>query len=359
MKKITITIKGSGKDTYPIFIGEHILEKLENIVNFSKYSKVVLITDKQLEKLILKQMPQFLPEHTETIVLPFGERAKTIETVEEIWKELSRLECDRKTLIVNFGGGVITDMGGFAASTYMRGLDFINIPTTLLSQVDASVGGKTGVNFNEIKNLIGTFNQPTAVIIDVATLTTLPEKDFITGFGEIIKHAVIADKKYFLFVTSKKPQEFSHKELISIIEKSCKIKASIIQHDEKEIAKRKLLNFGHTIGHAIEILSQHTSNPLQHGEAVAIGMIAEGQISVMQNILSQKNYNILVEKIVQAGLPTKTTGISLEDVLSKILTDKKNEKGIIKFTLLCQLGNAVINQHVSNTVVKKAVETIL
>lgn len=359
MKKIIVKIKDNAQLTYPIFIGENIVENLGKLINFSKYSKIVLVTDKHIEKLLLKQMPQFLPQNSEVIVMPIGERSKTIDTVEEIWRELLDLHCDRKTLVINMGGGVILDMAGFAASTFMRGLDFINIPTTLLSQVDASVGGKTGVNFLEVKNLIGTFNQPKAVIIDVALLQTLSERDFIAGFGEVIKTGAIADKKLFEFVSSKKPKEFSQKELVSIIEKTIKIKTQIVEKDQKETSLRKLLNFGHTIGHAIEILSQTTDNPLLHGEAVAIGMVAEAQIAVEKNLLKQSTFDELIKKILHAGLPVKTLNIKTNDIVEKMQTDKKNEKGNIKFTLLKRIGQGVVNQDASDSTIKTAVGKIL
>ncbi len=359
MKKIIVKIKDNAQLTYPIFIGENIVENLGKLINFSKYSKIVLVTDKHIEKLLLKQMPQFLPQNSEVIVMPIGERSKTIDTVEEIWRELLDLHCDRKTLVINMGGGVILDMAGFAASTFMRGLDFINIPTTLLSQVDASVGGKTGVNFLEVKNLIGTFNQPKAVIIDVALLQTLSERDFIAGFGEVIKTGAIADKKLFEFVSSKKPKEFSQKELVSIVEKTIKIKTQIVEKDQKETSLRKLLNFGHTIGHAIEILSQTTDNPLLHGEAVAIGMVAEAQIAVEKNLLKQSTFDELIKKILHAGLPVKTLNIKTNDIVEKMQTDKKNEKGNIKFTLLKRIGQGVVNQDASDSTIKTAVGKIL
>lgn len=359
MKKLNIKIKDNTLLTYPIFIGENIVENLAKLISFSKYSKIVLITDKHIEKFLLKQMPQFLPENSELIVLPVGERSKTIDTVEEIWRELLDLHCDRKTLVINMGGGVITDMAGFAASTFMRGIDFVNIPTTLLSQVDASIGGKTGVNFLEVKNLIGTFNQPKAVIIDVALLQTLPERDFVAGFGEIIKTGAIADKKFFDFVTSKKPKAFSQKELLSIVEKAIKIKAQIVEKDQKEASVRKLLNFGHTIGHAIEILSQTTDNPLLHGEAIAIGMVAEAQIAVEKNLLKQNAFDVLMEKILFSGLPIKAIGIKTNDIVDKMQTDKKNEKRNIKFTLLKSIGQGIINQETTDSVIKTAVGKIL
>jgi len=358
MKKITVTIKNQNH-TYPIFIGKNLLEKLDELIDFTKYSKIIVVTDKHVEKMLLKQLPQIAPNIVDIVILPFGERAKTIETAAEVWREMAEAGCDRKSLIINVGGGLITDLGGFAASTYMRGIDFINVPTSLLSQVDASVGGKTAVNFYDIKNLIGTFNQPAAVVIDVNTLSTLPQRDIVAAFGEIIKHGVIGDKKYFQFTTSKHPLMFTKGELITIIEKSCKLKANLIAKDPKEQGLRKLLNFGHTIGHALEILSQETDRPLLHGEAVAVGMVAEAYISVLQKLLKEEEYAILVEKLKAAELPIQISHVKKQDILEKILTDKKTDKGNINWTLIKQVGSGVINQTVSKQAVEKALEKIL
>ncbi|MDE2025755.1 MAG: 3-dehydroquinate synthase, partial [Patescibacteria group bacterium] len=208
MKKVLVNIINQSQ-TYPIFIGSGILRKIESLIPVEKYGKIIVITDNVIEKVLFKNKPELFSKETHTIVLPFGERAKNIETVEEIWRELLELNCDRSSLIVNIGGGVISDVGGFAASTFMRGIDFINAPTTLLSQVDASVGGKTGVNFEDIKNIVGTIQQPKAVVIDVETLASLPIRILKEGFGEIIKHGLIADKTYFEKVTAKKPEAFT------------------------------------------------------------------------------------------------------------------------------------------------------
>lgn len=345
--------------TYPIFIEKGLLRNIESLIPLRKYGKVVIITDNIIEKLLLKDKPQLFSKETHTIVLPFGERAKTIETVEEIWRELLALQCDRSSLIVNIGGGVISDVGGFAASTFMRGVDFINVPTTLLSQVDASVGGKTGINFDDVKNSIGTFQQPKAVVIDVDTLSSLPTRILREGFGEIIKHGLIADKKYFELVTSKKPEDFSKEELIQIIAISCDIKARIVEQDVKESGKRRLVNFGHTIGHAIEAASFETDNPLLHGESVSIGMVAESYISLLNKLLSQKDFDSIVNKLEKAGLPTKTSCLKKEIILSKMRHDKKQEQGEIQWTLLQTIGQGIINQHVSENIIEQTIEKVI
>ncbi len=358
MKKLLINIKEQKQVSYPIFIGEDILFKITSLCDLSKYSKIAVVTDKVVEKLLLKNSRQFLPENSFIIVLPYGERAKNIDCVEEIWRELFENGCDRKSIVINIGGGVITDIGGFAASTYMRGIPFINAPTTLLSQVDASIGGKTGINFNEIKNLVGTFDQPKAIIIDTSVLKTLPEREFVSGFGEIIKHGLISDKNYFEYVTSKKPYEFTQEELVGIIEKSCELKGSFVGEDEKEGELRKTINFGHTIGHALESLSFETDKPLTHGEAISIGMVAESYISVFTNLLKENEIGIIKNGFVHAGLPISYKNIDEKRVLEKIKGDKKNERGLTNFTLLRGIGKSLINQKVSSKIILDALKKI-
>ncbi len=359
MKKIVVNIKKTDENAYPIFIGSNILAHLERLHNLKKYSKIVIITDRQVERLFLKNAPQFWPNNTSIISIPAGERAKNIRCVEGLWEELTELGCDRKSLIINIGGGVVCDIGGFVASTYMRGISTINIPTTLLSQVDASVGGKTGINFSDVKNIIGTFHQPKAVIIDVKTLATLPKRELLSGFAEIIKHALIKDKKYLTFVFSKKPQEFTEDDYMILVEKSCEIKSSIIVDDINEKGLRKIANFGHTIGHAIEILSQKTDNPLLHGEAISIGMHAELLLSYYKNLITQEELEYIVNGIEQSGLPIRLSEkIAVADIMEKIALDKKNEKGVINFTLLQGIGKAVFNQVVEEQYIRKAVKEI-
>lgn len=339
---------------YNVFVGKGILNKLSKLLNLKKYSSLFLIIDKGVEKYWSKKIEEIFPGNFGKIILQSGEHSKNIKTVQKIWQTLLLNGCDRKTLVVNLGGGVIGDVGGFAAATYMRGVDFLHIPTTLTAQVDSSVGGKVGVNFAGIKNLIGTFDQPLAVVCDINLLSTLPKREFISGFAEIIKHGLIADKDYFNFVTSKKPEYFNNVELMTIVLNSIRIKSNIVNQDEKESGLRKILNFGHTIGHAIESLSQETDTPLLHGEAVSIGMVAEGRISQIIGLLSDEEYKILEQTIIQAGLPTEVVAIDADKVLEKIKSDKKNIKGRTRFTLLESIGKAVINKEVDESTIRKA-----
>ena len=358
MKKVSITIQNTEK-TYDIILGKDILPNISTYFALDKYSQIFIITDENIAPLFLDKLRSSLPGEIKHIVLQPGENAKTIKTVEYIWNGMKDAGLDRKSLVINLGGGVIGDMGGFAASTFMRGLDFINIPTTLLSQVDASVGGKTGFDFAGIKNLVGTFNQPIGVIIDTKTLETLPKREFISGFAEMIKHGLIADKTYFEKVTSKKPEAFSQEELAELITTSCEIKKHIVENDETEKGMRKLVNFGHTIGHAIESLSLTTEKPLLHGEAISIGMVAEAKISQLTNLLSEADSKKIKQVLKATDLPTEITKIETKDVFTKMQSDKKNEKGEINFTLLSAIGKAEFNQKVSNENIQKGLSEIL
>ena len=249
-------------------------------------------------------------------------------------------------------------MGGFVAGTYMRGIDYIQVPTTLLSQVDASIGGKTGFNLGGIKNSIGLFNQPKLVLIDVGMLSTLPRREYISGFAEIIKHGIIADKNYFQLVTAKKPNEYSKIEMMKIIEGSCRIKSKIVRQDEKEAGLRKILNFGHTIGHAIEALSLNLTNPLSHGEAVSIGMVAESWLAMKLNILSIHEFSLIEHSIKAIGLPIRAQNISHNEVMECIAHDKKNSGHILEWSIPKEIGKAIILPGCDKKLVHEAIHYI-
>lgn len=348
-----------------IIIGKNLLSKINKLFDFSKFSKIAVLTDENIQMALMSQISQIeksLNRELIIITIPAGESQKNIETVKIIWKKMFEAGLDRKSLLINLGGGVITDMGGFAAATFMRGIDFLNIPTTLLSQVDASVGGKTGINFSEIKNGVGVFKNPIGVIIDVETLKTLPKREFVSAFGEIIKHGVISGREYFNFVTSKKPREFNQEDLIKIIKQSIKIKSDIVKKDLNEKNLRKILNFGHTIGHAIESLSWKTDKPLLHGEAVAIGMIAESNSACLSRPMHNRRgctAEVIKKALIKAGLPTKIKNINLENVMKAIISDKKNTDEIINWSLPKRIGKVLVNINVPKNQVIKAVESII
>lgn len=357
MRDLTVHIPSSSKQ-YDILVGNHLIEHLTDHIDVTKYSKIFVITDEIIAPLFLETILKNLPEGTPSITLPSGEKAKNIVSVGQIWSAMKENNLDRKSLVINLGGGVINDMGGFAASTYMRGIAFMQIPTTLLSQIDASVGGKTGVDFAGIKNLIGSFQQPIKVIIDIQTLKTLPKREFSSGFGEMIKHGLIADKSYFEKVTSKKPEEFSENELIDLITRSCEIKKAIVESDETENGIRKLINVGHTIGHAIESLSLETDHPLLHGEAVSIGIVAETKIAQLQHMIAEEDLKTIKTVLENAGLPITTTINDKEKIITKMRADKKNVGGKINFSLLSAIGKGEINQIVPDDVTAQALDFI-
>lgn len=357
MKKIIVNTNSKQKK-YGIYIGTNLIEKINSLVILTKYSKAIIITDQNTPAVFVKKLREALSLLTSVIVLSAGEEEKNIENAQKIWKALLNFGCDRKSVVINLGGGVIGDTGGFAASTFMRGIDFINIPTTLLSQVDAGVGGKNGINFLGIKNLIGTFNQPIAILIDIAILKALPKREFLSGFAEIIKHGLIADKKYFGIVSSKYPLEFTTNEMQKIISISVQIKAKVVQKDETENDLRKLLNFGHTIGHAIEALSLETEKPMLHGEAISIGMFAESIISLQMKMITDSELEQIRQSLINAGLPISTKDMDVSKIIRKMQSDKKNAKGQINFTLLSKIGNAVINQQVADKIINQALKQI-
>ena len=352
-----------------IIIGKNLLSKINKLFDFSKFSKIAVLTDENIQINLISQISQIkksLNRDLIIITIPAGEKSgKNIETVKKIWKKMFELELDRQSLLINLGGGVICDMGGFAASTFMRGINFLNIPTTLLAQVDASVGGKTGIDFDEIKNAIGVFKNPIGVVIDVQTLKTLPKRELISAFGEIIKHGVISGREHFDLVTSKKPEGFDQKEIIKIIKQSIKIKSNIVKKDPKEITGlRKVLNFGHTIGHAVESLSWKTNKPLLHGEAVAIGMVAESNLACLCQPVRTSGVRTrvaeLVEKaVINAGLPANIHFIKSGDILKMILIDKKNTNKKILWSLPRRVGRVDINVEAPDDLVIKAIKTII
>ncbi len=339
-----------------IFIGGGILSEIGSLYDLKQYSKVFVVTDEGVAPLLLDPLLSVLPAGSGSIVLPNGEQQKNIEGVQKIWTAMHDAKCDRKSVVINLGGGVIGDIGGFAASTYMRGLEFLNVPTTLLSQVDAGIGGKNGFNFSGIKNLIGTFNQPIGIMIDPRTLGSVPEREFLSGFAEIIKHGLIWDKAYFKQVTSKKPLDYTQKELTDIIARSCQIKADIVQSDTNEEGVRKLVNFGHTVGHALEALSLNLDTPMVHGEAISIGMIVEADISQRMDLLPSTDLPTIKQAFVDAGLPVNTQVSSIASVQEKMKSDKKNENGNVNFTLLTGIGHAVFNQRVDESVVSASLQ---
>jgi len=335
-----------------IHIGKNLLSKINRLFDLSKFSKIVVLTDENIPESLIDKIERSLNRKPIRIIIPAGEKEKNIETVQKIWKKMFDNGLDRRSLLINLGGGVVTDMGGFAAGTFMRGIDFLNIPTTLLAQVDAGIGGKTGIDFMNIKNGIGVFEDPIGTIIDIETLVTLPKRELVSAFGEIIKHGVIFGREHFNLITSKKPEDYSQKELIKIIKQSIKIKSTIVKKDPNEKGLRKVLNFGHTIGHAIESLSWKSDKPLLHGEAVAIGMVVESKLANDLGMLSKNNLKIIEKSVNKAGLISKINNIKSTDIMTMIISDKKNIKGEILFSLPKKIGKVIPNIKISPEKIK-------
>ena len=335
--------------SYSVDFNQNGFHKLEKIFERNNYSSAFVLVDSNTEKYCLPIFKNILSKSIifDSITINPGEEFKTIDSCQKIWQILSDKGADRKSLLINLGGGVITDMGGFIASTFKRGINFVNIPTTLLSMVDASVGGKTGIDFGGIKNQIGIITDPKLVVIDPQFLKTLPEKEFKSGYSEMLKHGLICDKDYW---TSLSDYQNSTKDILTLIYKSIKIKNKIVLKDPFENNQRKILNFGHTIGHAIEsyfIEASHLKK-LTHGEAIAIGMVIEASISVDKCSLLQSEADEIKHVFKSLFSKVQINESDQEKITSLLRFDKKNSHGNINFVLLNSIGKTSIDQKVSS-----------
>lgn len=343
---------------YPIFFNESGYEALNNHLKNTKYSNLFIIVDSGTNEYCL---PQFLPQletdlTIEIIEFENGESFKNIETCVQIWNVLTELGADRKSLVLNLGGGVVTDLGGFVASTFKRGIDFIHIPTTLLSMVDASVGGKNGVDLGNLKNQIGVINVPNMVLIDSCFLETLPQNEMRSGLAEMLKHGLIYDKEYWKQFLDLKTLDFA--DFDALIFRSIEIKNEIVLQDPTEKNIRKSLNFGHTLGHAIEsyFLESETKTTLLHGEAIAAGMILESFISWKKELISAEEFNEIKKAIKNIFDDIVFEEKDLNPILDLLIHDKKNEYGSIQFALIDGIGKMKINQEVENELINQAWE---
>jgi len=343
-------------NNYLVHFNQNAYEALNNHLKENKYSNLFIIVDNETNEHCL---PKFLPLletdlTIEIIEFESGEINKNIETCIEIWKVLTELGADRKSLVINLGGGVVTDLGGFVASTFKRGLDFINIPTTLLSMVDASVGGKTGVDLGNLKNQIGVINVPQMVLIDTDYLETLPQSEMRSGLAEMLKHGLIYDSAYWKQFLDLKAIDFA--DFDALIYRSVEIKNDIVIQDPTEKNIRKALNFGHTLGHAIEgyFLESETKTTLLHGEAIAIGMILESYISLHKNLITAEEYTEIKTAIKSIYDDVKIEENDIDPILELLIHDKKNEYGLIQFALIEGIGKIKINQSVENKLILDA-----
>ena len=354
-------LKKTSNDTVSLFAGTSILKKFADDEElFNSFINIAIIVDNNTFDYCLPTLLNNIPRFSEANIIKVsgGELNKNINTAVEIWKRLSEINIDRSSLIINLGGGVITDMGAFAASTFKRGIPFINIPTTLLAMADASIGGKTGIDLLNYKNQIGTFASPKAVIIDTNFLSTLSKEQLMNGVAEVIKHALIADK--ILWKNLRKTIFDSNTNWEDLISKNIKIKSKIVKFDPFEKGVRKLLNFGHTIGHAIESYSMTYGNRrLMHGEAIVIGMICETYLSVKINKIDVFQANEICSYLFLNFKTFPFPKKDINNIVEIMKQDKKNKDGLINFTLLRDIGEATFNNYIDIRLIKKSLEYYL
>jgi len=341
---------------YPIFIGSKLITKLSKLLNKSsiKFDKCLLVIDNKVPKTLIRKILKSLPKK-QTIIHVFNasELNKNQSSVNKILTILLKKNFHRNDCLISIGGGITGDVSGFAASIFKRGIKFINVPTTLLAQVDSSIGGKTGINSIHGKNSIGSFYQPSLVISDIIFLKTLPKREIICGYGEILKHSLIANRKFFLFLNKNATKILNLKSpfIERSIYQSCLIKKKIIEIDEKEKNLRKILNFGHTFAHAYEATLQY-SKKLNHGEAVILGIMNASKFSLKNNLLSKSEFELIKNHLIQFKLPIilkkKIPSNSLNRVVSFMKKDKKNNTKKINLILLKKIGQPILNLNFEN-----------
>lgn len=311
---------------------------LNQYISGEKPSKIFILCDENTHQYCVPILLANLETEIayEIIEIEAGEELKNIETATQLWEILSENEADRKALMLNIGGGVITDMGGFVSSTYKRGIKFINLPTTLLAMCDASIGGKTGIDHLFLKNMVGTFALPEQIFVFPKFLETLPFTELRSGFAEMLKHGLIADKKHWEGLISIK--ELTPENIAPYIQRSMQIKQNVVDVDFKEQNLRKILNFGHTTGHALESLFMQKDNLIPHGEAVALGMICETHLAFLENLISKEISENTIENIRKFYPHHNISAFSNENILALMMNDKKNDNQNINFSLITEIG---------------------
>jgi 3-dehydroquinate synthase len=351
------------RSSYDIIIGNGLLKNSGKLIEkvVPKNSKTFIITDSNVAKLYLKTLEKSLADsgfEVSSVVIPAGEKSKNFSQVEKIIGDVFKNRPERKSTLIALGGGVVGDIAGFTASILLRGVNFIQIPTSLLAMVDSSVGGKTGINLKYGKNLVGSFYQPKLVIADTDLLKTLPKREFLAGYAEVVKYGVISDKKFFEFL--EKEKDFSKiKEMVEI---SCAAKAKIVAEDEKENGVRALLNLGHTFGHALETVFEYDGT-LLHGEAVAIGMVLALQFSEYLKICPKGRAERLEKLLIAKGLKTRISElkkkISPEQLIKLMYQDKKVSTNKLVFILASDIGKSLIKKDVNENDLKKFLKGVL
>jgi 3-dehydroquinate synthase len=344
MREVTVAL---GDRSYPILVGGGLLAGCEPLARLAAGRMVAIVTDATVAALHAPAVREALRPHAAAlieVVLPAGEAHKTWDTLNLIFDALLAARFDRDALVVAVGGGVVGDMAGFAAAVYQRGVDFVQVPTTLLAQVDSSVGGKTGINHPLGKNMIGAFHQPRLVVIDVGTLATLPDRELSAGLAEVLKHGAIADPAYFESVAASLPalRAKDPAALEAAVARSCEIKASVVERDEREGGLRAILNFGHTFGHAIEAGLGY--GEWLHGEAVGAGMVMAADLSRRLGLADDATARRVREAVAAAGLPVRGPAWPVARYVELMSVDKKAKQGTPRFVLLDGLGRATVRK---------------
>ncbi len=362
MTEQKLLVKREGDFHYPIYFEKDFSFLSDAIIEEGLQGrKFCIVTDSHVEPLYYTAVESELKKVSSCIfsfIFEAGEKNKHLDTVQQLYKTLIEHEMDRKGILIALGGGVVGDLTGFGAATYLRGIDFIQVPTTLLAQVDSSVGGKTGVDFQQYKNMVGAFHQPRLVYMNMSSLQSLPEKEFTCGMGEILKTGLICDREFFRFVCSSQPaiEKMDIDILSRMIRRCCEIKAGVVERDPKEQGERALLNLGHTVGHAVEKLKNFQ---LLHGQCVGIGLIAAAFLSKERGLLTEKEYEEIRTGCSSFHLPLSVDGLNPEDVLSATKKDKKMEAGHIKFILMDGIGKSFIDNTVTDEELLNAIQEIL
>ena len=346
-----LDVKKDGKFCYSIRFEKDFANLAEEIAALGfEGHKLCVVTDSSVAPLYLESVKSVLSERFDNVydfIIPAGEQNKTLDNVKKLYEHLILNHFDRKDCLIALGGGVIGDMTGYAAATYLRGIDLVQVPTTLLSQVDSSIGGKTGVDFDSYKNMVGAFHMPRLVYMNLSVLNTLTNEQFSCGMGEILKHGLIKNKPYFTWCMehADKISERDYDTLLYMIKESCKVKRDVVEKDPTEQGDRALLNFGHTLGHAVEKLKDFT---MLHGQCVAVGCVAAMKLSAMRGNITEDEVFYVEKCFENFGLPTRVDGITADDILQISKSDKKMEAGKIKFVLLNAIGNAYVDKTITD-----------
>ena len=362
MKRIKVNLDKPSSLSYEVCIGHSILDRIGLVVAKSNLAqRYMVISDSNVSPLFGAEVLDLLKQakvKADLVEFPAGESSKNMDTVLALAKELLARGVDRSSALIALGGGVVGDITGFIASIYMRGIPCVQVPTTLMAQVDSSIGGKTGIDLSEGKNLLGTFSQPQAVFIDLRFLETLPEDQFTNGLSEVVKYGIIDDVDLFTLLEENSAAVGSRDPEIlqTIVERSCRIKKGIVEMDERDVGVRRILNFGHTIGHAIEAASGYT---IPHGSAVSTGMIASARISERMKHLRGDEVKRIRSLVSSLGLACHIPdSVSTESIISKIGADKKKKGEVVHFVLLKKLGMPFINGSVEEALIHETIEEL-